>query len=132
MTAYPQSSQGHAPPPASPYSQGSYQASYASTPGHPPYPPTQPHNGYQQPHSQATPYITTGAGIHAMSSTVGPPVMPYNSTRNYEPPRYPGINTPAPTGMFTRNLIGSLSASAFRVSYPPPFLQPYPGKQEDK
>jgi len=116
VTPYSQPPQGHAQPPAAgQYSQGSYQPSYASTPTHPTYTQPQPHNGYQQPHSQAPSYMTSGAGIHAMSSTVGPAGIPYNSTRNYEPSRYPGLTTPAPTGMFTRNLIGSLSASAFRV-----------------
>jgi hypothetical protein len=110
---YPQ----HSPPPQDPYpgAQSSYQS---VSNGSPPYPPQ---NGY----AAAQPmYIAASGPPHS-----GPPGPPGNDYANPSQalnfrggaqwlqgdPQRPQVQ---PTGMFTRNLIGSLSASASRLTDP--------------
>ncbi|KAH8602637.1 velvet factor [Bisporella sp. PMI_857] len=90
---------------------------YAPPPSSVQYPPYQ--SGPPQPV-----YITTGAMIHSMPAAVPPPGMSaYNPGQGYSrlPDQYPqqprnSVSQSPPSGMFTRNLIGSLSASAFRLT----------------
>lgn len=121
-------------PQVAPYAGSQPPQSYAQAPyqGYPPpsngqhYPPQ---NGYSQPPVQPV-YYTSGAGIHGQ----GPPPqgLEYNQQMaphaQYSAPRPftpadPGVQrlpagTSTPQGMFTRNLIGSLAASAFRLTDP--------------
>lgn len=86
-----------------------------------PYPPQ---NSYAQPTTPQAPYYTTGPGIHALGSGNGG--YPNAPPQGYPPRQYPQdpamhrspVSNVAPGGMFTRNLIGSLSASAFRLTDP--------------
>lgn len=91
-------------------------------------------NGYQ---GAAPLYYTAGAGIHAQVQGMQPgldygmvsqPLMgappginPYDGlpyqVNEQEPQRMP-VSSSHPSGMFTRNLIGSLAASAFRLTDP--------------
>ncbi|KAI9746853.1 MAG: hypothetical protein M1815_004935, partial [Lichina confinis] len=86
-----------APPPPNGYSFAHPQQHYYSQ-HHPPPPPPPPPPPY-----------------HA-----GPPVSQMPSADYFHPnlPSAHGPQAPAPTGMFTRNLIGSLSATAFRLTDP--------------
>jgi len=124
--SYPQSPMGQ------PYGEVAYQQSFShpqmmNAGGFPP-------NGYQ---NQVPIYYTTGTGIHTQVQGVppgldyglvsqplmGPPAVidPYEGlpyqTDNQEPHRNP-VSSTHPGGMFTRNLIGSLAASAFRLTDP--------------
>ena len=107
-TAYP----AYAPP------QSSYQAAYNQSRPPPPqgqpvsshlnsYPPQAVPGGYYV--SPATGQISS-AGYYTQAP---PPAQPMP-----QPPAPPAPQARAPTGMFTRNLIGSLSASAFRLTDP--------------
>jgi hypothetical protein len=97
---------------------------------HPNYPPNggsyPPQNGYpQQPPPQQVPYYTTGPGIHALGAVAngeyqgappqGYPPRPYPQEQPMQ--RMPQ-NVTSPGGMFTRNLIGALSANAQRLTDP--------------
>jgi Velvet factor len=102
--------------------------------GHPGYAPTTngaypPQNGYSQAQPQ-TVYYTTGSGIHAAGAQgidFPPPQQQIPSHNQYGSRQFSGSEMPiqrvpvsstAPQGMFTRNLIGSLAASAFRLTDP--------------
>lgn len=113
--------------PSPPYDRGQYQPGYAPTTNGNQYPPQ---NGY--PGAPPAPQqFYSGARIHSQGHVAnGPPVVPGGSAemggfpsheiRNVQiagGARGPVSNT-APTGMFTRNLIGSLAASAFRLTDP--------------
>ena len=132
---YPGPPPGHSYPHSpigQPYGEVGYQQNFAhpqmmNTAGFPP-------NGYQ---NQVPIYYTTGAGIHAQVQGVQPgmdyglvsqPLMgpqagidPYDGlpyqADGQEPHRNP-VSPSHPGGMFTRNLIGSLAASAFRLTDP--------------
>jgi hypothetical protein len=107
----------------------------ASTNGNQNYPPP---NGYQAPPQQI--YYATGAQIHAQGAQVqgdyksgidcapaSQPLPTHSSLTSYggrpftpndlNSHRMP-VSSTQPTGMFTRNLIGSLAASAFRLTDP--------------
>lgn len=92
-------------PPQSQYAQGAHQypSEYPQAPASHMYPPQ---NGYSQ-----------------QSPAGGHPLYYGQSQAGYQPadqavaPRMQVSNTP-PTGMYTRNLIGSLAASAFRLTDP--------------
>ena len=83
------------------------------------YPPQQGYQGqmytynggqYKNDYSPATESLPSA---HSVTSYGGRPFTPID----LNVPRMP-INTAQPTGMFTRNLIGSLAASAFRLTDP--------------
>ncbi|RFU25519.1 hypothetical protein B7463_g10808, partial [Scytalidium lignicola] len=128
------------PPQVNPYSQtsptsttysappqyGSSNAYPASTNGGQPYPPQ---NGYQ---GGQIPVYYGGPAIPGQTSMHGGPEYPPNSqplpghalgsyrtfaANDLAIHRMP-VSQTQPTGMFTRNLIGSLSASAFRLTDP--------------
>ncbi|KAG9245980.1 velvet factor [Calycina marina] len=118
------------PYPAPPYPQ-QHSPTYPSHPSHPSYPP--PHNGSNYPppapapySPAALPYVTSGAAIHGLNTPVrtpggsGPPepyrMHKYEGTRYDDGPHYSAPSPAIPAGMYTRNLIGSLSASAFRLT----------------
>lgn len=111
------------------YGNAQYHPGYAA-PNQAPYPPQ---NGYNQPGmpNQQGLYMATGAQIHA-SGNMGFDPQPIPSQgqfggyagggRPFNPQdagmqRMPVTST-QPGGMFTRNLIGSLAASAFRLTDP--------------
>jgi hypothetical protein len=117
------------PPQVNPYPQGppqhpgqhpgQYQQGYSPS-GHPQY---RTQNGYQgpPPQQQGPPpgvYVAgpvTGAQIHAQGhAPPQQPQTPYDGqqVQQFRPPH----NQQQPQGMFTRNLIGSLAASAFRLT----------------
>ncbi|TVY82635.1 Velvet complex subunit [Lachnellula suecica] len=123
------------PPQVTPYAQqSSMPQSYAGQPGqpqfHPGYAPTTnggpqypPQNGYSQPsaqqgyYGQQPTYGSQGGMDYPLNSQ-----PPSYANRPYVPPdmnmaRMP-VNAAPPGGMFTRNLIGSLAASAFRLTDP--------------
>ncbi len=116
-----------APPGANTYAQSQqYAPQYNGHPGYPlpngsQYPPQ---SGYsQQPPQQPYYPVTSGAAIHAGISADYPQSQ-YGARPSYSQPenphqqsRAPGNNS-TPQGMFTRNLIGSLAASAFRLTDP--------------
>jgi hypothetical protein len=85
----------------------------------------QPPNGYSQPPSQHMYYAGPGGAQPSADYSHPPPPQPLSyASRPYQPgaadipiQRAP-VSSTAPTGMFTRNLIGSLSASAFRLTDP--------------
>ncbi|KAG9235098.1 velvet factor-domain-containing protein [Amylocarpus encephaloides] len=130
--AYPTYAQ---PPQVNPYSQppqayggppqyGQYMPSTTTAPQYP------PQNGYSQPGAPPGMYFQTGAQLHAGGGMDFPvsQSLPSQSQmpvygRSYQPgpdislQRAPISNT-QPGGMFTRNLIGSLAASAFRLTDP--------------
>src|SRR6266536_1437545 len=98
------------------YGAGQYHAGYAQTP-----------NGSQQyqPPSQQMYYAGPGGAQSSAdySHPPGPQPLsyanrPYQSTAADIPIQRTPVSSTAPTGMFTRNLIGSLSASAFRLTDP--------------
>lgn len=100
----------------SPYSQ-SYGQSNSQT--------YQPSSGFSHPPTPQQMYFT-GSGIHAASSPSSQYADPAQGqlspypTRSYtsqEPTHRDPVNN-QPQGMFTRNLIGSLAASAFRLTDP--------------
>jgi len=88
-----------------------------------------PQNGYSQGPPQ-TAYYTTGSGIHQLGQQgidYPPPQQQLQSQNQYGARQFAGSEIPihrvpvsstAPQGMFTRNLIGSLAASAFRLTDP--------------
>ncbi|KAH6671169.1 velvet factor-domain-containing protein [Halenospora varia] len=107
------------------YGGGPPYTSYAPTSNGAPYPPQ---NGYSQPGQQSM-YFASGAQGHASQGidyNSPPQAIPSQELsyggRPYAPeagmPRVPVTSTSSPGGMFTRNLIGSLSASAFRLTDP--------------
>jgi len=135
------------PPQVNPYSQPqSAQPAYGGAQYQPGYPPNTngngnypPANGYQA--GPTTVYTFTGNDIHAAGR--GQPQGDYRQGIDYSPANqslpphsalqsYGGrtftnqdvalhrmpVSSTQPTGMFTRNLIGSLSASAFRLTDP--------------
>jgi hypothetical protein len=127
----PASSYSHTPSQSSysevSYQQGFSQSSMVNTASF-------PQNGYP---SGVPIYYTTGAGIHAQVQgvqpgmdygLVSPPLMgaptglnPYDSVpyqANDQEPQRMQMSQSHPGGMFTRNLIGSLAASAFRLTDP--------------
>lgn len=118
VTAYAQPQQG---PPAA-YSQPQYHAGYApTTNGAPQYPPQ---NGYSQPPPPQQMYYGGPQMPGGMEYPIASQPIPPQSygARQYTPAdmsmqRIP-VNTAPPGGMFTRNLIGSLAASAFRLTDP--------------
>lgn len=85
----------------------------------------------QQPAQAQQMFYTSGAGIHASASGPSPPGMDYQNPHSQSLQAYGGrppypqgdinqrvpVSNP-PQGMFTRNLIGSLAASAFRLTDP--------------
>jgi hypothetical protein len=113
------------PPPPQGYAQAPYQGYPPPTNGQH-YPPQ---NGYSQPPVQPV-YYASGPGIHGQAPTQQS--LEYNQQMaqhgQYGQPRPftpadPGAQrlpagTSTPQGMFTRNLIGSLAASAFRLTDP--------------
>ncbi|KAH8762807.1 velvet factor-domain-containing protein [Hyaloscypha finlandica] len=106
--------------------QPQYQGYAPPTNGAQQYPPQ---NGYSQTQPQPA-YYTTGSGIHAIGQQgidFPPPQQQLPSHSQYGARQFPGSEIPihrvpvsstAPQGMFTRNLIGSLAASAFRLTDP--------------
>ncbi|QSS54768.1 velvet family protein required for yeast-phase growth [Histoplasma capsulatum var. duboisii H88] len=97
---FPQYAQAHG------YPQTAYPPYYGGQPGY------NPHAGYQYPQGGPDPYYP---GLPA-ASTYYPPGTP---TQALGPQSALGPHiSSASTGMFTRNLIGSLSASAFRLTDP--------------
>jgi len=108
--------------------QPQYQGYAAPTNGTQSYPPQ---NGYSQGQQQPA-YYTSGSGIHAIGQQgldFPPAQQQLPSHNQYGAParQYSGSEVPihrvpvsstAPQGMFTRNLIGSLAASAFRLTDP--------------
>jgi hypothetical protein len=123
------------PPQVNPYA-GNQAPQYGGAQYHPGYAPNTngaqsypPQNGYSQAQSQPV-YYTTGSGIHAAGAQnidYPPPQQQVPSHSQYGARQYPGSDIPihrvpvsstAPQGMFTRNLIGSLAASAFRLTDP--------------
>lgn len=90
--------------------------------GHPQYPPQNGYQGPPLPHGPPQgpppgmyPAPVTGAQIHAQGHAPLPqPSAPYEGqqVQQFRPPH----NQQQPQGMFTRNLIGSLAASAFRLT----------------
>jgi hypothetical protein len=129
---YPGPPQGTSYPPSpaqQPYGEVAYQQGF-------PHPqmvnaPGFHQNGYQ---GQVPLYYTTGAGIHAQIQGVqpgldygmvsqplmGPPpgLNPYDGLPYQVNDQEPQRSSSNPSGMFTRNLIGSLAASAFRLTDP--------------
>ena len=124
---YPQSG----PPQVTPYAgqasqYGGAQSQYQQ-PGYAPatnggqYPPQ---NGYSQPATQSS-YYASGQQTHA-AGDYSPQVQSqygghqYTVPRDQAIPRSTGgpVSNTTPQGMFTRNLIGSLAASAFRLTEP--------------
>jgi Velvet factor len=119
--------------------------SYPQSPGPPPYGEVQYQQGFQTMNGAGYPQngypsgvpIYYGAGIHAQAQggpqqgmdygmvpqpLLGPPTMSPYDTAPFQPSEQ-GLqrNTSSqapPSGMFTRNLIGSLAASAFRLTDP--------------
>lgn len=105
------------------------QQPYSQHPGYAPNgAPYPPQNGYGQPPPPPppqAPYYTTGPGIHQLGAVAngGYPGAP---PQDYPPRQFPQEqtmhrmpnNNATPGGMFTRNLIGSLAASAFRLTDP--------------
>jgi hypothetical protein len=118
VTPYAQPSQG---PPTAYGSQPQYHPGYApTTNGAPQY---QPQNGYSQPPPQQMyypgPQMQVGMDYPMASQPLASQAY---GGRQYAPAdtnlqRMP-VNTTPPGGMFTRNLIGSLAASAFRLTDP--------------
>ncbi|KAH7363783.1 velvet factor-domain-containing protein [Rhexocercosporidium sp. MPI-PUGE-AT-0058] len=103
--------------------QGGSQSYYSNN-----YPPATngaaypPQNGYSQP-SGASSYYPTAAGSGSMDyPSQGQQAYGSGGPRTFSPHEMPvargPINNSAPQGMFTRNLIGSLAASAFRLCDP--------------
>ena len=129
------------PPPANTYSQSPSQPSYGEVPYQQGFSQSQMMNtaGFpQNSYPAGVPiYYTTGAGIHTQVPGVQPgmdyglvpqPLMgtpsglnPYDNipyqASDQEPQRMQ-MSQSHPGGMFTRNLIGSLAASAFRLTDP--------------
>jgi Velvet factor len=122
-------------PSVTPYA-GSQPQQYGGQPQYQGYaPPTNgsqqyaPQNGYSQAQPQPA-YYTTGSGIHAIGQQgidFPPPQQQLPSHNQYGVRQFSGSEIPmhrtpvsstAPQGMFTRNLIGSLAASAFRLTDP--------------
>ncbi|KAF2454947.1 velvet factor-domain-containing protein [Lineolata rhizophorae] len=70
------------------------------------------------------PEYNGSAAMHAANMYAQPPAQPYGYAQATTagppppPPQYavPGPSQPPPAGMFTRNLIGSLSVNAFRLT----------------
>lgn len=124
-------------PSVTPYAGNQQSQQYGGQPQYQGYaPPTNgtqqypPQNGYSQGQPQPA-YYTTGSGIHAIGQQgidFPPPQQQLPSHNQYAPARqFSGSEIPmhrvpvsstAPQGMFTRNLIGSLAASAFRLTDP--------------
>ncbi|TVY36595.1 Velvet complex subunit [Lachnellula occidentalis] len=121
-----------APPQVTPYAQPpqgppAYNTQQQYHPGYAPptngAPPYQSQNGYGQPTPQQM-YYQGPPMQGGMDYPIAPQPLPSQSYggRQYAPPdmnlqRMP-VNTTPPGGMFTRNLIGSLAASAFRLTDP--------------
>lgn len=112
------------------HSANSPSISTAMSSSYPPPPqnlsPTYPAYG-QNPYSQPVGYPSMG-GYYGANPQM-PYQNPYGPNPQYYPPPYYGGHmppmspaaqsvNPGPGGMFTRNLIGSLSASAFRLTDP--------------
>lgn len=72
----------------------------------------------QNPYGQTVGYPVNYGGNHMYQPPYGYP--PYYAAGGHMPPNMPPAAPPAvgSGGMFTRNLIGSLSASAFRLNDP--------------
>lgn len=115
------------PPHVNPYSSGQpapYNSGSAYSQGYPG--PTNGSAYAPQGYTQAPqPYYTAAPGIHPSApppgAEYGQQQLPY-ANRQYAPgdmavQRNP-VSTGQPQGMFTRNLIGSLAASAFRLTDP--------------
>ncbi|KAJ8069886.1 hypothetical protein OCU04_000297 [Sclerotinia nivalis] len=101
------------PPQVSAYSQQQpgQQAGYGGNPNYP------PPNGYQVPPQQSNYYYPQPSQSVPSHNNQDPyPSRPY--TPQDMAMRMPISQTNPPQGMFTRNLIGSLSASAFRLTDP--------------
>jgi len=92
-----------------------------------PYP--QPQQTYQHPYGQPipnphNPYQPAPPPPPQHGYYTSPTGLPMTPTGYYQhppplpSPQVPHPQQPAPSGMFTRNLIGSLSASAFRLTDP--------------
>ncbi|RAL63226.1 hypothetical protein DID88_004304 [Monilinia fructigena] len=99
-----------APSQVSPYSQqqAGQQPGYSGNPNYP------PQNGYQQPNYY---YPQTSQPVTSHNNQDPYPSRPY-TPQDLGMGRMPMSQTNPPQGMFTRNLIGSLSASAFRLTDP--------------
>lgn len=114
------------PPQVTPYSNGQPPQYSNAPPYHPQQGYVQPMNGsgyapqgYSQPPQQT--YYTHGGAAPQGAEYGGQPQIGYGN-RQYTPadmsvPRAP-VTSGQPQGMFTRNLIGSLAASAFRLTDP--------------
>lgn len=139
--------QAQAPPqsPYSPYPGPPQQVPYPQSPSQLQYGEMYP-QGFSQPQMMNAPgfpqntyeggFYTTGAGIHAQGQGAQPgmeygmvpqPLMGQPGMNPYDGLSYPPNqqdqqrmqgSTTHPGGMFTRNLIGSLAASAFRLTDP--------------
>ncbi|QSZ28619.1 hypothetical protein DSL72_003118 [Monilinia vaccinii-corymbosi] len=100
------------PPQVSPYSQPPAGPGYSGNPNYP------PQNGYQVPPQQANYYYPQPSRPVPSQNSQDPyPSRPY-TPQDLGMGRIPMSQTNPPQGMFTRNLIGSLSASAFRLTDP--------------
>ncbi|KAF8467659.1 velvet factor [Kalaharituber pfeilii] len=99
--------------------------SAATSSSYPPPPPTPPPHPHSQPHHQhhsyppqiqqqpSNPYYPGPNGYYQPS-----PPQPYYPNLHTPQPQPPPQPQQPPSGMFTRNLIGSLSASAFKLTDP--------------
>lgn len=101
-------SSSYPPPPPTP---PPHPHQYQQLPGYPP-PPQQPPPPPQQPPSN--PYYPGPNAYYPPA----PPRSYYPDMHALPPPPQPQQPPQAPSGMFTRNLIGSLSASAFKLTDP--------------
>ncbi len=107
-------SSSYPPPPQTPTAYVSYQQPPQAYPN--PY--GQPMPSHHNPYQPAPP-PPPQHGYYP--SPTGPPMTPTGYYQHQAPlpsPQIPHPQQPAPSGMFTRNLIGSLSASAFRLTDP--------------
>lgn len=112
--SYPGQAQQYGPPPQQ----------YGQQPQYSPYPPQQQQshpsyaqNGYGPP--PPSPYYSTGGGPQGMTAhdDYGPPSQQFQA-RQYQPEplhRNTATNPETKGGMYTRNLIGSLAASASKL-----------------
>jgi hypothetical protein len=128
-TAAPINQYNQPPPPPQAYGSQTYHPAYAPVTTAPQY---APQNGYSQQGGPPSNMYFTGQPIHNPQQLDFTPVsqaLPsqnvmggYGNRPTYNPQdmgiqRMPQVNT-QPGGMFTRNLIGSLAASAFRLTDP--------------
>lgn len=91
-----------------------YNSAYPPVNGAQAYPSQNGYGQAQQP--QQTPYYAGGAAPHSQPQTQGYQSNDGNTFTG--PVQGRPIQNAQPTGMYTRNLIGSLSASAFRLADP--------------